>query len=87
LDRAFNLREGLTRKDDTLPERFLKEPLSVGASKEQVVDLERMIDEYYVCRGWEKRTGFPTRAKLEEIGLKEIADELERIGRLGKPDN
>jgi aldehyde:ferredoxin oxidoreductase len=87
LERAFNLREGLTRKDDRLPERFLKEPLSIGASKGQVVDLERMIDEYYVCRGWEKRTGFPTRAKLEEIGLKEIADELEKMGRLGRPDN
>ena len=69
LERAFNVREGLTRKDDSLPERFLKEPLPDGASKGQVVNLDFMLDEYYELRGWQRETGYPTREKLEELGI------------------
>ena len=43
-----------------------------------------MLDEYYQWRGWEKDTGFPTRTKLEELDLKDVADQLEKMGRLGK---
>jgi aldehyde:ferredoxin oxidoreductase len=43
-----------------------------------------MLDDYYEARGWDKETGLPTRAKLESLGLKEIADELESIGCLAK---
>jgi aldehyde:ferredoxin oxidoreductase len=84
LERAFNIREGLTRKDDSLPERFLKEPMPEGPSKGQVVDLDAMLDEYYASRGWEKKSGFPTRKKLEQLGLKAVADELESLGKLGE---
>ena len=83
LERAFNVREGLTRKDDTLPKRFLEESLPDGPGKGQTVKLEPMLDEYYQLRGWQKDTGFPTREKLEELYLKEVADELESMGRLG----
>ena len=41
------------------------------------------MDKYYELRGWNKSNGWPMRAKLEELGLKEIADGLEAIGRLG----
>ena len=82
LERAFNIRGGLTRKDDTLPDRFLKEPMPDGASKGQVVNLDLMLDEYYEARGWDKDSGFPTRQKLEQLGLKEVADELDGMGRL-----
>jgi aldehyde:ferredoxin oxidoreductase len=84
LERAFNIREGLTRRDDTLPDRFLKEPTRSGTSKGQVVELDTMIDEYYECRGWDKESGFPGRDKLEELDLKDIANDLEKMGRLGK---
>jgi aldehyde:ferredoxin oxidoreductase len=53
LVRSFNLREGISRKDDVLPERFLKEPL-----KGQVVEkekLDKMLDRYYKLRGWNGR--------------------------------
>jgi len=83
LDRAFNIREGLTRKDDSLPERFLKEPLTEGSSKGHVVDLDLMLDEYYGARGWDKTSGFPKRQRLEQLGLNEVADELESMGKLG----
>lgn len=83
LERAFNCREGFTRADDRLPERFLKESHSEGPLAGQVSELEIMLDEYYEVRGWDKKTGCPTRKKLEELGLKAVADELERCGKLG----
>ncbi|MBW2207831.1 MAG: aldehyde ferredoxin oxidoreductase C-terminal domain-containing protein, partial [Deltaproteobacteria bacterium] len=82
VERAFNVREGLTRKDDTLPERMLKEPMPDGFAKGQVVDLEPMLDEYYGFRGWDRSTGFPTRDRLLDLGLEEIADQLGEMGKL-----
>ncbi len=79
LAKAFNLREGFTRADDTLPERLMTEPLKAGASKGQLIsreDLDRMLDEYYAERGWDVKTGIPTRAKLVELRLEYVADEL-----------
>jgi aldehyde:ferredoxin oxidoreductase len=81
LERAFNIREGLTRKDDNLPERFLKESLPDGVSKGQLVDLDLMLDEYYEARGWDKNRGFPMRQTLERLGLKAVADELDYLPR------
>lgn len=83
LERAFNVREGLTREDDALPKRFLEEPIKDGPSKGQVVNLDLMLDEYYEARGWDLASGFPTRQKLEGLGLKAVADELDRMGLLG----
>jgi aldehyde:ferredoxin oxidoreductase len=79
LARAFNVREGFTRADDTLPERLMTEPLKAGGSKGQVIsreDLDQMLDEYYALRGWDVRTGTPTRAKLADLGLAYVADAL-----------
>jgi aldehyde:ferredoxin oxidoreductase len=79
LARAFNAREGFTRADDTLPERLMTEPLKAGASKGQVLskeDLDTMLDEYYTLRGWEVKTGAPTRAKLTDLRLEYVADAL-----------
>ena len=82
VERAYNVRLGLTRKDDTLPDRMLKEPMPDGFAKGQVVNLEPMLDEYYAFRGWSRQTGLPTREKLVELGLEDIADELKHTGRL-----
>jgi aldehyde:ferredoxin oxidoreductase len=68
LTRLFNLREGFTSKDDTLPERLLREPLRMGPAKGLVVNLEPMLKEYYQLRGWDEG-GAPTKAKLRELGL------------------
>ncbi len=86
LAKAFNTREGLSRKDDVLPERLMTEPLKAGASKGQVIsreDLDKMLDEYYTARGWNKETGAPTAQKLQELGLGYVAEELARLGKLG----
>ncbi|MFC1885473.1 aldehyde ferredoxin oxidoreductase family protein [Thermodesulfobacteriota bacterium] len=82
LDRAFNVREGLTRKDDSLPDRFLKESLPEGESKGHVVNLDLMLDEYYEARGWDRETGFPSKNKMKSLGLDEAANELESMGKL-----
>ncbi len=70
LERLFNLREGLISGDDTLPERFLSEPVPDGPAKGRVVRLAPMIEEYYDARGWDKRTGEPLIERLETLGLK-----------------
>ena len=69
MERLFNLKAGLTGKDDTLPPRLLKEPIPSGPSKGEVCELDRMLPEYYQLRGWDK-DGVPTKEKLEELGLK-----------------
>jgi len=82
LARAFNVREGFDRKDDTFPERILTEPLEKGASKGQYIpkeDLDLMLDEYYAERGWDKN-GIPTKEKLAELGLEDVIKDLERQG-------
>lgn len=81
LCRAFNVREGITRKDDTLPTRLM-EPLREGPYEGEAISrnaLHKVLDYYYEFRGWDKKTGIPTRRKLEELDLKYVADELERI--------
>lgn len=82
LERAFNVREGLSRQDDTLPKRFTHEPLPAdsGPSAGSVVELEPMLDEYYQARGWDINTGRPTGTKLRQLGLTKEADELEERG-------
>jgi len=71
LVRMFNVREGFSRKDDTLPYRTLHEPLPDGPAKGQCVgeeNLTRMLDEYYLLRGWDL-TGTPTEETLKKYGL------------------
>jgi aldehyde:ferredoxin oxidoreductase len=68
LERMYNLREGFTRKDDTLPPRLLNEAPPDGPSKGWVVQLEPMLKEYYRGRGWDEN-GVPTPKKLQELGL------------------
>ncbi|MEM2890864.1 MAG: aldehyde ferredoxin oxidoreductase family protein [Candidatus Hadarchaeum sp.] len=82
LQRAFNIREGLSREDDTLPERFTKTPAPEGVSKGHVVELDKMLDEYYNLRGWDPKTGFIPRKKLEELALDYVAEELEKLGKI-----
>ena len=79
LAKAFNVREGFTRDDDTLPRRLMTEPLKAGASKGHLIsqnDLDQMLDEYYTARGWDPATGIPTRKKLVELGLEYVAGQL-----------
>ena len=64
LERLFNMKAGVTGKDDTLPPRILKEP----RVKNRVVQLDGLLSEYYVMRGWDQN-GVPTKEKLKELAL------------------
>jgi aldehyde:ferredoxin oxidoreductase len=68
LERMFNVREGFTRKDDTLPRRLLEEPILGPSGDPQVVDLERLLDDYYLDRGWNSE-GIPNPETLDRLGL------------------
>lgn len=68
MERLYNLREGFTRADDTLPKRLLEEPVPSGPSKGHTVRLEGMLEEYYQFRGWDEN-GVPEEAKLKELEL------------------
>lgn len=83
-EKVFNSALGLRRKDDTLPERFLTEPLppESGPSAGSVVELEPMLDEYYAARGWDVATGLPTEQKLAELGLQKEIELLRVRGAL-----
>jgi len=80
LMRLINIREGLSRKDDTLPWKVLNEPIpDEGPAKGAVVtkkDLDAMLDDYYKTRGWTPN-GVPTTAKLQEVGLDEYSNIVE----------
>ncbi len=80
LERAYLVREGITRKDDNLPTRFLKEPLPNGNSKGAILEIEPMLNEYYMERGWNVRTGIPKAENLRKLGLGYVVEDLKRSG-------
>ncbi len=59
-DRLMNIDFGITASDDTLPYRFVHEPLTDGASKGHTVPIEQMVQEYYKAKGWNEQ-GIPQR--------------------------
>lgn len=75
LARIFNVREGFTRKDDTLPPRLLEEAMPEGPAEGQVVHLEPMLNEYYRLRGWDEN-GIPTAEQLKELELTTLMEHL-----------
>ncbi|GIW81835.1 MAG: aldehyde ferredoxin oxidoreductase [Gemmatales bacterium] len=71
LERLWNLKAGLSAKDDTLPKRLLQEPHTSGPAKGVVVQLDKMLPVYYRVRGWDEE-GRPTKEKLAELGLASV---------------
>lgn len=80
LYKMLNVREGFGRKDDRFPERWY-EPLKMSDREDMTLqdyfgykkltreDIEALFDEYYEEKGWDKKSGIPTKAKLTELGL------------------
>jgi aldehyde:ferredoxin oxidoreductase len=68
-ERLFNMREGITREDDTLPGRLLDEPKPDGPTKGEVVPLEELKDDYYRALGWNLSTGNPDNSLLNKLGI------------------
>jgi aldehyde:ferredoxin oxidoreductase len=85
LERVFNVREGATRSDDTLPWRIMNEPIPSGDYKGFVTsreELDQMLDEYYGLHGWNRETGRPTKECLKRLDLADIIDQLEQLGKI-----
>jgi aldehyde:ferredoxin oxidoreductase len=80
LARVFNIREGLSRKDDNLPWKVMNQPITdEGPSKGAYVtqeELDLLLDDYYEARGW-TREGVPTVAKLKELGMDDLIPMVE----------
>jgi aldehyde:ferredoxin oxidoreductase len=68
MERDFNLKAGITAKDDTLPARLLKEGANTGPAAGRVNDLDKMLPEYYQLRGW-STDGVPTAETRARLGL------------------
>jgi aldehyde:ferredoxin oxidoreductase len=68
LKRLINLRLGVTRTDDTLPQRLLTEPRPSGSAAGVLPDLDAMLEEYYRVRGWTPK-GRPSPERLAALGL------------------
>jgi len=71
LERLMIAGEGISRSEDTLPERYFEEPIPEGPSKGEVVcreEFSRMLDEYYTLHGWDEE-GIPTNRTLKRLGL------------------
>jgi aldehyde:ferredoxin oxidoreductase len=78
LMRVFNAREGFTRKDDILPKKFFKPLKGSGPTAGVAVDhdeFEAALDLYYSLLGW-TANGVPTRAKLSDLGINWVAEQL-----------
>jgi aldehyde:ferredoxin oxidoreductase len=86
LEKAFNtLHAGFTRMDDYPPRRYMEEPINSGPYAGFKCDREawdKMLDRFYELHGWDIKTGWQTRRCLKELGLEDIADRLEKAGRL-----
>ena len=72
LERAFIIREGISKKDDILVGRFMDEPVHGGPNDGVTYDRikwDKMLERYYELVGWDKNTGVPTPEKIKEWGL------------------
>lgn len=82
LEKMFNVRHaGFTRDDDYPPKRLMEEPIKSGPLKGEMLrkpDWDRMLDEYYDCHGWDRKTSRPTRGKLTELELDHCIEALDK---------
>jgi aldehyde:ferredoxin oxidoreductase len=96
-ERIFLLHRALTIRDmgtkemrtqhDTIPEWVFKDasgkaPFTKGTIHMEKDDIEMAMDMYYEVMGWDKKTGVPTVATFQKLGLGKVADELSKKGLL-----
>jgi len=89
--KAANVREGFSRKDDSFPEKWFEPLITPGGREVRMLDYfgnkvltredcEKLLDDYYDERGWEVERGIPTKDKLVQLGLADVAQDLEKYG-------
>ena len=86
LEKAFNtIHTNFDRKDDYPPTRYMDEPVKSGPYAGHKCDKEKwdeMLDRFYELHGWDKRTGLQTRQCLMELEMEDVAEKLEKVGKL-----
>ena len=85
VEKAFNLRLGFGRESDLPCEKLQNESIKGGPQEGDRLPLDqfnKLLDSYYVMRGWDQETGRPKRSKLEELKLGDIAEELAIYGQV-----
>jgi len=87
LEKALNLRfTDFDRKDDMPTQRALNDPIPRGKLAGFKIDeakWNKMLDEYYDLHDWDRKTSYPTRKALVDLGLESVANDLQAIGKLG----
>ena len=89
--KAANVREGFSRKDDSFPEKWFEPLITPGGEEVRMLDYfgnkvltredcEKLLDDYYDERGWDIERGVPTKDKLTQLGLADVAQDLEKYG-------
>ena len=79
LERAYIVREGFRRKDDTVPRRMLEEPILESYTPPIGKNLDLMLDDYYTIRGWDILSAIPKEEKLKELDLDFVSEDLKRF--------
>ncbi len=86
LEKAFNtIHAGFTREDDYPPLRYMEQPVNAGPYAGHKCDKDRwdeMLDRFYELHGWDIKSGLQTRRCLKDMGFGDIADRLEKMGKL-----
>jgi len=85
VERAFNMRNGFSAADDTMPKRLLEEAMPDGKSAGHVWHREPTLRDYYRVRRWDEETGVPTYELLRDLNLEDVAADLMREGILRRP--
>ncbi|MDX1707492.1 MAG: aldehyde ferredoxin oxidoreductase C-terminal domain-containing protein, partial [Desulfobacterales bacterium] len=83
-ERAYAVREGMTKDADTLPKKLLNYSMAGSYPDDQVTTegLEQMKNDYYKAMGWDVKTGIPTLATLRALNLEDVASDLIKHGKL-----
>ena len=73
IEKAFNVREGASREDDTVPDRFIKESIKVKGGMRPPVEhafINKLVTDYYRARGWDPQEGTLSPERIAELGLR-----------------
>ncbi len=84
LVRSYDVRAGIKREDDTMPERFFQKDPKTGKSRLERNQFNKWLDKWYELKGWNSQ-GIPTQDTLVEVGLDDVRQELEQRGILVAP--
>lgn len=76
LKRSINNRLGLGRINDRLPKAFLQPYSDSSEENAFYPDFEAMLEAYYIERGWDIKSGYPTKKKLLELNLGFVVEDL-----------